>query len=156
MRNRGLIDPEKIDEYIARDGYAALAKAVTTMTPQEVIDEVKTSGLRGRGGGGFPTGIKWDSCKRAGEERDEVRYVICNADEGDPGAFMDRSIIESDPHSVIEGMIIGAYAMGSQQGYIYIRKEYPIALDRLNTAIEQAREYGLLGDDIFGTGFCFL
>jgi NADH:ubiquinone oxidoreductase subunit F (NADH-binding)/(2Fe-2S) ferredoxin/Pyruvate/2-oxoacid:ferredoxin oxidoreductase delta subunit len=155
MRNRGLIDPEKIDEYIARDGYAALAKAITTMTPQEVIDEVKASGLRGRGGGGFPTGIKWESCRRAGEKRGEERYVICNADEGDPGAFMDRSIIESDPHSVIEGMIIGAYAMGSHQGYVYIRKEYPIALDRLHTALSQAREYGLLGDDIFGSGFGF-
>ncbi len=155
MRNRGLINPEKIDEYIARDGYAALAKALTTMTPQQVIDEVKASALRGRGGGGFPTGIKWESCRRAGEERDEIRYVICNADEGDPGAFMDRSIIESDPHSVLEGMIIGAYAMGSHQGYIYIRKEYPIALDRLNTALEQAREYGILGEDIFGTGFHF-
>jgi NADH:ubiquinone oxidoreductase subunit F (NADH-binding)/(2Fe-2S) ferredoxin/NAD-dependent dihydropyrimidine dehydrogenase PreA subunit len=155
MRNRGLIDPEKIDEYIARDGYAALAKVLTTMTPQEVIDEVKASALRGRGGGGFPTGIKWESCRRAGERRDEERFVICNADEGDPGAFMDRSIIESDPHSVIEGMIIGAYAIGSHQGYIYIRKEYPIALDRLSTALEQAREYGLLGDDIFGSGFRF-
>ncbi|MCK4576243.1 4Fe-4S binding protein, partial [candidate division WOR-3 bacterium] len=121
----------------------------------QVIEEVKASGLRGRGGGGFPTGIKWESCRHAGEERDEVRYVICNADEGDPGAFMDRSIIESDPHSVIEGMIIGAYAIGSHQGYVYIRKEYPIALDRLNTGLEQAREYGLLGDDIFGSGFDF-
>lgn len=155
MRNRGLIDPERIEEYIARDGYAALAKVLTKMSPQEVIDEIKTSALRGRGGGGFPTGIKWESCRRAGEKRDEERYVICNADEGDPGAFMDRSIIESDPHSVIEGMVIGAYAIGSHQGYVYIRKEYPIALDRLHTALEQAREYGLLGEDIFGTGFTF-
>ena len=155
MRNRGLIDPEKIDEYIARDGYTALAKVVTSMTPQEAIDEIKASGLRGRGGGGFPTGIKWESCRQAGEKRGEDRYVICNADEGDPGAFMDRSIIESDPHSVIEGMIIGAYAIGSHQGYVYIRKEYPIALDRLHTALSQAREYGLLGEDIFGSGFAF-
>ena len=155
LRNRGLIDPEKIDEYIARDGYAALAKVLSSITAQQVIEEVKASGLRGRGGGGFPTGIKWESCRHAGEERDEVRYVICNADEGDPGAFMDRSIIESDPHSVIEGMIIGAYAIGSHQGYVYIRKEYPIALDRLNTGLDQAREYGLLGNDIFGTGFDF-
>ncbi len=155
MRNRGLIDPEKIDEYIARDGYAALAKVVSSMMPQQVIEEIKASGLRGRGGGGFPTGIKWESCRQAGEKRDEERYVICNADEGDPGAFMDRSIIESDPHSVIEGMIIGAYAIGSHEGYVYIRKEYPIALDRMNTALEQAREYGLLGDNIFGTAFDF-
>ena len=155
LRNRGLIDPEKIDEYIARDGYAALAKVISSMTAQQVIEEVKASGLRGRGGGGFPTGIKWELCRHAGEERNEVRYVICNADEGDPGAFMDRSIIESDPHSIIEGMIIGAYAIGSHQGYVYIRKEYPIALDRLNTGLEQAREYGLLGDDIFGSGFNF-
>lgn len=155
LRNRGLIDPEKIDEYIARDGYAALAKVISSMTAQQVIEEVKASGLRGRGGGGFPTGIKWELCRHAGEERNEVRYVICNADEGDPGAFMDRSIIESDPHSIIEGMIIGAYAIGSHQGYVYIRKEYPIALDRLNTGLEQAREYGLLGDDIFGSGFDF-
>lgn len=155
LRNRGLIDPEKIDEYIARDGYAALAKVISSMTAQQVIEEVKASGLRGRGGGGFPTGIKWELCRHAGEERNEVRYVICNADEGDPGAFMDRSIIESDPHSIIEGMIIGAYAIGSHQGYVYIRKEYPIALDRLNTGLEQARQYGLLGDDIFGSGFDF-
>lgn len=155
LRNRGLIDPEKIDEYIARDGYTALAKVLSSMTPQQVIEEVKASALRGRGGGGFPTGIKWESCRRAGEKRGEDRYVICNADEGDPGAYMDRSIIESDPHSVIEGMIIGAYAIDSHQGYVYIRKEYPIALDRLNTALEQAREYGLLGNDIFGTGFDF-
>ncbi len=155
LRNRGLIDPEKITDYIARDGYSALAKVVSTMKPEEVIEEIKASGLRGRGGGGFPTGIKWESCRRAGEKRSEIRYVICNADEGDPGAYMDRTIMESDPHSVIEGMIIGAYAVGAQEGYVYIRKEYPIALDRLNTAIMQAREYGLLGNNIFDTGFNF-
>lgn len=154
-RNRGLIDPEKIDEYIALDGYKALAKVLTKMTPQEVIKEVTASGLRGRGGGGFPTGIKWESCRKAGEERNEEKYVICNADEGDPGAFMDRSIIESDPHSVIEGMIIGAYALGSRQGYVYIRKEYPISLEKINIALEQARDYGLLGNNILGSNFTF-
>jgi len=155
LRNRGLIDPEKIDDYIARDGYAALAKVLTEYKAREVIEEIKASGLRGRGGGGFPAGIKWESCRQAGEERDEERYVICNADEGDPGAFMDRSIIESDPHSVIEGMLIGAYAIDSHQGYVYIRKEYPIALERLNLAINQARDYGLLGENIFGSNLCF-
>lgn len=155
LRNRGLIDPENIDEYIARDGYAALVKVLTEYRPQEVIEEIKASGLRGRGGGGFPTGIKWESCRHAGEDRKEERYVICNADEGDPGAFMDRSIIEADPHSVIEGMLIGAYAIGSQQGYVYIRKEYPIALERLNLAIDQARNYGLLGANILDSDLCF-
>jgi len=155
LRNRGLIDPEKITDYIARDGYAALAKVLSTMKPEEVIREIKSSGLRGRGGGGFPTGIKWESCRQAGERRKEKRYVICNADEGDPGAYMDRTIMESDPHSVLEGMIIGAYAVGAHEGYVYIRKEYPIALDRLNTALEQAREYGLLGKNIFEQGFDF-
>ncbi|MCI0474245.1 MAG: SLBB domain-containing protein, partial [Ignavibacteria bacterium] len=152
LRNRGLIDPEKIEEYIARGGYSALAKALTEMTPDEVLNEVKRSGLRGRGGGGFPTGIKWETMKKV---PGEIRYVICNADEGDPGAFMDRSIIESDPHAVIEGMLIGAYAMGSSDGYVYIRNEYPIALERLKKAIEQAREFGLLGENIFGTDFKF-
>lgn len=152
LRNRGLINPENIDESIARGGYEALAKAVTTMTADEVIYEIKASGLRGRGGGGFPTGIKWETCKHApGDER----YVICNADEGDPGAFMDRSTIESDPHAVIEGMVIGAYAIGSSQGYVYIRNEYPIALERLQIAIKQAREYGLLGKNIFDKGLDF-
>lgn len=155
LRHRGKIDPENIEDYIAQDGYTALAKVLTSMTPEQVIAEVKASGLRGRGGGGFPTGIKWETCRHAGEERKEERYVICNADEGDPGAYMDRSIIESDPHSVIEGMIIGAYAIGSRQGYVYIRKEYPIALEKLNIALNQAREYGLLGEDILGTGFSF-
>lgn len=155
LRNRGKIDPENIEDYIAQDGYTALAKVLTSMTPEQVIAEVKASGLRGRGGGGFPTGIKWETCRQAGEERKEERFVICNADEGDPGAYMDRSVIESDPHSVIEGMIIGAYAIGSRQGYVYIRKEYPIALEKLNIALAQAREYGLLGEDILGTGFSF-
>jgi len=152
LRNRGLIDPEKIDEYIARDGYRALAKALTEMTPEDIVNEIKESGLRGRGGGGFPTGRKWESCREA---HGEIKYIICNADEGDPGAFMDRSIIESDPHSVLEGMLIAARAVGSSHGFVYIRTEYPIALDRLNMAIEQARAYGLLGEDILGTGFDF-
>jgi len=155
LRHRGKIDPENIEDYIAQDGYSALARVLTSMSPEQVIAEVKASGLRGRGGGGFPTGIKWETCRQAGEERKEERFVICNADEGDPGAYMDRSVIESDPHAVIEGMIIGAYAVGSHQGYIYIRKEYPIALEKLNIALAQAREYGLLGEDILGTGFNF-
>jgi NADH:ubiquinone oxidoreductase subunit F (NADH-binding)/(2Fe-2S) ferredoxin/Pyruvate/2-oxoacid:ferredoxin oxidoreductase delta subunit len=152
LRNRGVIDPDKIDEYIARDGYRALAKALTRMTPEEVIEEVKASGLRGRGGGGFPTGRKWELCRAT---PGELKYLICNADEGDPGAFMDRSILEADPHSVLEGMAIGAFAMGSTQGYVYARTEYPLAIERLKRAVEQAREYGMLGDDIFGTGFSF-
>lgn len=152
LKNRGLIDPEKIDEYIARDGYKALAKALSDMTPEEITKEIKDSGLRGRGGAGFPTGRKWESCRKASGD---IKYIICNADEGDPGAFMDRSIIESDPHSVLEGMIIGAKAIGSNHGYVYIRTEYPIALKRLNTALKQARDYGLLGEDILGTGFNF-
>lgn len=153
LRNRGMIDPEKIDDYIARGGYRALAKVLTEMSPDDILREIKNSGLRGRGGGGFPTGVKWESCKEAdGEEK----YVICNADEGDPGAFMDRSIIEGDPHSVIEGMIIGAYAIENvKTGYIYVRMEYPLAIKRFNIAIEQAREYGLLGENIFDTKFCF-
>ena len=152
LRNRGLINPESIDEYIARGGYEAIVKVLTTMTPDEVIQEIKASGLRGRGGGGFPTGIKWETCKHA---PGDVRYVICNADEGDPGAFMDRSTIESDPHAIIEGMLIGAYAIGSSQGFVYIRNEYPIALERLKVAIKQAREYGLLGKNIFDKGLDF-
>jgi NADH:ubiquinone oxidoreductase subunit F (NADH-binding)/(2Fe-2S) ferredoxin len=152
LRNRGLIDPENIEEYIARDGYGALAKVLTSMTPEEVIDEIKASGLRGRGGGGFPTGVKWESCRRA---KGEPKYVICNADEGDPGAFMDRSIVEGDPHSVLEGMAIGAYAISARQGYLYVRMEYPLAVERFNIAVEHAREYGLLGKDILGTGFDF-
>jgi len=152
LRNRGLIDPEKIDEYIARDGYKALAKALTQMRPEEVIKEIKKSGLRGRGGAGFPTGLKWEFCKKA---KGDPKYVICNADEGDPGAFMDRSIIEADPHSILEGMTIGAYAIEASQGYIYIRIEYPLAIERMEVAIKQAREYGLLGKNIFETDFNF-
>ncbi len=152
LRNRGLIDPDRIEEYIARDGYKALSKTLTSMTPEEVIQEVKDSGLRGRGGAGFPTGQKWELCRRSVET---PKYIICNADEGDPGAFMDRSIIEADPFSILEGMVIGAYAMGGTHGYIYIRIEYPLAIERIISAIEQAREYGLLGEDIFGHGFNF-
>ena len=152
LRNRGLIDPDKIDEYIANDGYRALAKVLTRMSPEEVIEEVKKSGLRGRGGAGFSTGMKWEFCRKA---EGSPKYVICNADEGDPGAFMDRSIAEADPHAIVEGMTIGAYAMGASEGYIYVRIEYPLAIERIAAAIEQAREYGLLGKDIFGTGFDF-
>lgn len=152
LKNCGVIDPEIIDEYIARDGYLALEKVLTTMTPQEVIDEIKKSGLRGRGGGGFPTGMKWQF---AANSKGDVKYVCCNADEGDPGAFMDRSVLEGDPHSVIEAMTIAAYAIGGTQGYVYVRAEYPIAVSRLQIAINQAREYGLLGENIMGTGFSF-
>ena len=152
LRNRGLIDPERIEEYIARGGYSALAKALTSMTPEQIIKEIKESGLRGRGGAGFPTGQKWESTAKA---KGEEKYIICNADEGDPGAFMDRSIVESDPHSVLEGMTIGARAIGAHHGYIYIRTEYPIALQRMIKAINQAREYGLLGEHILDTGFNF-
>ena len=152
LSNRGIINPEEIDEYIARDGYKALARALVEMKPEEVVEEVKNSGLRGRGGAGFPTGRKWDICRaQPGNEK----YLICNADEGDPGAFMDRSIVESDPHAVIEGMLIGARAIGAGHGFIYLRNEYPLALQRINRAIEQAEEYGLLGEDIMGTGFSF-
>jgi NADP-reducing hydrogenase subunit HndC len=152
LRNRGMIDPEKIEEYIARDGYKALAKALTSMTPEEIIKVIKESGLRGRGGAGFPTGSKWEFCRKA---EAQPKYVICNADEGDPGAFMDRSIIEADPHSILEGMAIGAHAIGASQGYIYVRIEYPLAIERMAAAIEQAREYGLLGKGILGSGFNF-
>ena len=152
LRNCGVIDPENIDEYIARDGYAALIKCLTEYDPQQVIDMVKASGLRGRGGAGFPTGTKWQFVKNAAGD---VKYVCCNADEGDPGAFMDRSVLEGDPHSVIEAMTIAAYAVGGTQGYIYVRAEYPIAVDRCRIAIKQAREYGLLGKNILGTDFSF-
>ena len=152
LRNCGVINPENIDEYIAVDGYAALGKVLTEMTPQQVIDEILASGLRGRGGAGFPTGKKWSFA--AVNEADQ-KYVCCNADEGDPGAFMDRSILEGDPHVVLEAMAIAGYAIGASQGYIYVRAEYPIAVHRLQIAIKQAREYGLLGKDIFGTGFNF-
>ncbi len=148
----GVIDPTWIDDYIALAGYEALAKALTSMQPEEVIDCVERSGLRGRGGGGFPTARKWRSCRQA---HGQLRYVICNGDEGDPGAFMDRSIMEGNPHAVIEGMIIGAYAIGSSQGYIYVRNEYPLAVEHLRGAIQQARELGLLGQDILGSGFSF-
>jgi NADH:ubiquinone oxidoreductase subunit F (NADH-binding)/(2Fe-2S) ferredoxin len=152
LRNRGLIDAENIDEYIARDGYAALAKAITEMTPEQVIEEVKKSGLRGRGGGGFPTGLKWEECRRYDNF---PKYTICNGDEGDPGAFMDRSVMEGDPHSVLEGMAISGYAIGAEQGYIYVRAEYPLAIQRLQKAIEDARSYGLLGKNILDKGFDF-
>ena len=152
LANCGIIDPERIEEYIANDGYGALAKAITGMTPDEVIAEVKDSGLRGRGGAGFPAGLKWEFTRRAPSE---PKYVICNADEGDPGAFMDRSIIEGDPHSVIEGMAIAAYAIGAREGYVYCRAEYPLAIKRLELAIRQAEEYGLLGDGMLGTDNTF-
>jgi len=152
LRNRGMIDPEKIDEYIARDGYKALAKALTEMTPEDIINEVKKSGLRGRGGGGFPTGVKWELCRK---QPGDIKYIVCNSDEGDPGAYMDRSIVEADPHSVLEGMLIGARAIGAKEGYVYIRNEYPLAMNRLKIAIDQAREYGLIGENIFDTDFSF-
>lgn len=152
LRNCGFINPENIDEYISRDGYAALGKCLTDMTPQSVIDEIKKSGLRGRGGGGFPTGLKWEF---ASKNVADQKYVVCNADEGDPGAFMDRSILEGDPHSVLEAMAICGYTMGADKGVIYIRAEYPLAIQRLKVAIKQARDYGLLGNDILGTGFNF-
>ncbi len=152
LRNCGVIDPENINEYIAFDGYKALAKALTEMSRDDVIDVILKSGLRGRGGAGFPTGLKW---KFAKAPESDVKYVCCNADEGDPGAFMDRSVLEGDPHSVLEAMAIAGYAIGSEQGYIYVRAEYPIAVKRLRIAIDQAREAGLLGKDIFGTGFNF-
>lgn len=152
LRNCGVIDPENIDEYIAFDGYKALAKVLTEMTPEEVIETLKASGLRGRGGAGFPTGLKWEFTYKAEGDK---KYVACNADEGDPGAFMDRSILEGDPHSVIEAMTIAGYTVGADQGYIYVRAEYPIAVKRLTIAIAQAREYGLLGKNILGTDFSF-
>jgi len=146
------LSPTSIEDYIAIGGYSALAKVLTTMTPGSVIDEIKTSGLRGRGGGGYPTGKKWEQCRDAPGER---RYVICNADEGDPGAYMDRSLLEGNPHSVLEGMLIGAYAIGADKGYVYVRNEYPLAVAHIRTAIEQATEYGLLGERILGTDFNF-
>jgi len=152
LRNCGVIDPENIDEYLAFDGYKALEKALTSMTREEVIDEILKSGLRGRGGGGFPTGLKW---KFTYNSQADQKYVACNADEGDPGAFMDRSILEGDPHAVIEAMAIAGYAIGASEGYVYVRAEYPIAVKRLQIAIDQAKEYGLLGENIFGTGFKF-
>ena len=152
LKNCGIIDPENIDEYIAFDGYKALEKVLTNLTPDEVIDIISKSGLRGRGGAGFPTGKKWSFAKA---EQNEQKYVVCNADEGDPGAFMDRSILEGDPHCVLEAMAIAGFSIGANQGYIYVRAEYPIAVQRLKVAIQQAREYGLLGDNILVTGFKF-
>ncbi len=152
MRNKGIIDPEEIDEYIARDGYQGAAKALLEMTAEEVVAQVKISGLRGRGGAGFPAGIKWDFARQSAGD---IKYVLCNADEGDPGAFMDRSILEADPHAVVEGMVIAAKAIDAHQGYIYCRTEYQLAIKRLGIALDQARAYGLLGTDILGSGFDF-
>ncbi len=152
LRNCGFINPENIDEYVARDGYAALGKVLSEMTPEEAIKIIKDSGLRGRGGGGFPTGLKWEITNKV---KGDVKYVVCNADEGDPGAFMDRSILEGDPHSVLEAMAICGYCIGGSHGLIYIRAEYPLAIQRLKIAIDQARSLGVLGKDIFGTGFSF-
>ena len=154
LRNCGVINPECIDEYIGRDGYKALGKVLTEMTPEDVIQTILDSGLRGRGGGGFPTGMKWKLARTIVPDAD-IKYVCCNADEGDPGAFMDRSVLEGDPHVLLEAMAIAGYAIGANQGYVYVRAEYPIAVDRLNIAIQQAREAGMLGKDIFGTGFDF-
>ena len=152
LENCGAINPEQIEEYIAVGGYEALAKAVTTMSPEDVIEEIKKSGLRGRGGGGFPTGMKWQFAKASVSDK---KYVICNADEGDPGAFMDRSVLEGDPHKILEGMAVCGYAIGADEGYIYVRAEYPLAIKRLRIAIEQAEAMGMLGENIFGSGFSF-
>ena len=152
LKNRGRISAEHIEEYIGVNGYKAALKALTLMTPEQIISEVKASGLRGRGGAGFPTGLKWDF---ASKSRGEVKFILCNADEGDPGAFMDRSVLEADPHAVLEGMIIAARAIGAHQGYIYCRAEYPLAIKRLNIALSQARGYGLLGENILDSGFDF-
>jgi len=152
LRNKGIIDPENIDDYIARDGYAALSKMLSEMKPSDVIEEIKKSGLRGRGGGGFPTGLKWQFGQRS---TGDIKYVICNADEGDPGAFMDRSLVEADPHSILEGMSIGAYAIGASKGYVYVRSEYPLAVERMIKAIHDSRDLGLLGKEILGSGFDF-
>jgi NADH-quinone oxidoreductase subunit F len=152
LRNCGVIDPEDIDDYIDTGGYRAIEKALTGMSPQEVIKEVTESGLRGRGGAGFPTGVKWDFARKSGAGQ---KYVVCNADEGDPGAFMDRSVLESDPHSVIEGMLIAGYAIGATEGFLYVRAEYPLAIKRLEIALAQARERGYLGEGILGGKFDF-
>ena len=148
--NNGLIDPTDIRDYIALDGYQSLAKALREMTPEQVIAEIKASGLRGRGGAGFPTGVKWEACRNFPADK---KYVVCNADEGDPGAYMDRSVLEGNPHSVIEGMLIGAYAIGASEGYVYVRSEYPIAVKNVKIALQQAKDHGLLGESIFDTGF---
>ena len=152
LRNCGIIDPERIEDYIARDGYMALGKVLTELSPEAVIEIIKKSGLRGRGGGGFPTGLKWEITRKA---KGDQKYVICNADEGDPGAFMDRSILEGDPHSVLEAIAINGYCTGANKGLVYIRAEYPLAVERLKIAMKQAREFGLLGNNILGTGFNF-
>jgi len=152
MRNCGFVNPESIEEYIARGGYKTLHKVLKELRPEQVIAEIKKSGLRGRGGAGFPTGRKWDICRRA---KGDIKYIICNADEGDPGAYMDRSLLEGDPHSVLEGMLIGAYAIGATEGYIYVRAEYPLAVKNIGIAIKQAEDYGLLGQNIFDSGFNF-
>jgi NADH:ubiquinone oxidoreductase subunit F (NADH-binding)/(2Fe-2S) ferredoxin/NAD-dependent dihydropyrimidine dehydrogenase PreA subunit len=152
LRNKGIVDPEKIDDYIARDGYTAVEKVLTSMPPEEVIETITQSGLRGRGGAGFPTGVKWKVCR---SQPKAPKYLIGNCDEGDPGAYMDRSVFESDPHSVIEGMTIAAYAIGASRGYVYVRTEYPLAIRRMQMALEQAREYGLLGENILRSGFDF-
>ncbi len=152
LRNKGIIDPEKIDDYIARDGYVALEKVLSPIPPEEVIDTIIKAGLRGRGGAGFPTGVKWKVCRN---EPKTPKYIICNCDEGDPGAFMDRSVFESDPHAIIEGQTIAAYAIGATHGYIYVRTEYPLAISRMRIALQQARECGLLGENILGSGFSF-
>ncbi|MBM7624353.1 NADH-quinone oxidoreductase subunit NuoF [Sporohalobacter salinus] len=152
LKNCGQINPEDIKEYLLTDGYQALGRVLTEMDPQEVIDEVKESGLRGRGGGGFPTGLKWQFAR---DSEGDKKYIICNADEGDPGAFMDRSLLEGDPHKIIEGMVIAGYAIGADEGYVYVRAEYPLAIERLEKALDQAGEYGLLGDNLFGTSFSF-
>ncbi len=152
LRNCGHINPERIDDYIATDGFDALRKCLNEMSPERVIEEVKKSGLRGRGGAGFSTGTKWQLCRQA---KGDQKYMICNADEGDPGAFMDRSIMEGDPYTVIEGMTIAAYAIGASEGYIYIRAEYPLAVKRIRIAIQQAKEKGLLGNHIMGSDFTF-
>jgi NADH-quinone oxidoreductase subunit F len=155
LRNRTLVDPERIDDYLGIGGYQTFAKVAEGMDPEQVVEAVVRSGLRGRGGAGFPTGLKWRSCREAAGKAGAAPYIVCNADEGDPGAFMDESIIESDPHSVLEGMLIGAYAIGAREGYVYIRKEYPLALKRLSRAIDQARDRGLLGENVLGTGLDF-
>ncbi len=152
LRNCGAIDPKSINEYILRDGYAAISKVLSGMTPDDVVNEIKNSGLRGRGGAGFPTGNKWEFVKKA---VGDIKYIVCNGDEGDPGAFMDRAVLEGDPHSVIEGMLIGAYAIGSKKGIVYVRAEYPIAVEHLNIAIQQAKSLGILGENILGTPFGF-
>ncbi len=150
--SNGNIDPKSIDDYLAIGGYSALEKALFQMTPEQVLEEVKKSNLRGRGGGGFPAGRKWEESRKA---PGDIKYVIVNADEGDPGAYMDRSLLEGNPHCVLEGLIIGAYAIGSHEGYIYVRQEYPLAVENLTIAIKQAEEYGFLGKDILGSGFDF-